>query len=84
MKLNPAPPLPPGAAGVGVSDAAAAETEGTTAPHADGSSHIHPQLTHDHPVAQFTVLSHSLTSAGRGRRALWCAGQRTSQKRGEQ
>ena len=65
-------------------DAAAAETEGTTAPHADGSTHLNPKLTHDCPVTQPAVLSHSLTSAERtGRQPLRPAGQRTSQARGE-
>lgn len=86
--LNPlsSPPRPaPGAAGGGgVPDAAAAETEGAAAPHTDGSAHLHPKLTHDRPVTQPAVLSHSLTPAGRpGRQPVWPAGQRTSQARGE-
>lgn len=75
----------PGAASGGVPDAAAAETEGAAAPHADGSTHIHPELTNDSPVTQPAVLSHSLTPAGRpGQQPLWPAGQCTSQARGEQ
>ncbi len=65
-------------------DAAAAETEGAAAPHADRSTHLHPNLTHDRPVTQPAVFSYSLTPAGRpGRQPLWPAGQHASQARGE-
>lgn len=75
----------PGAAGGGVPDAAAAETEGAAAPHADRSAHLHPELTYDRPVTRPAVLGYSLPPAGQpGRRPLRPAGQRTSQARGEQ
>lgn len=72
--------LPPGAAGGGVPDAAAAETERATAPHTDRSTHLHSKFTHDCPVTQLAVLCYSFTTSGQpGRKPLWSAGQRTSQ-----
>lgn len=62
----------------------AAETEGTASPHADRSAHLHPELTHDLPVARPAVVGHSLTPAGRpGRRPLRPARQCTAQAGGE-
>lgn len=82
-KLSVSSP-PPGAAGDGVPNAAAAETEGAAAPHADRSAHLHPKLTHDLPVTQPAVLSYSLTPAGwPGRQPVRPAGQCTSQARSE-
>lgn len=78
------PSVLPGPAGGGVPDAAAAETYGAAAPHADRSAYLHPQLTHDRPVAQPAVVSDSLAPAGwTGRQPVWPAGQRASQARGE-
>nr|XP_054599884.1 protein AF-17 isoform X2 [Nothobranchius furzeri] len=72
-----------GAAGVGLSDAAASETEGATAPHADRSARLHPKLTHDRSVSQPVVLGHGLPPAGRPRRRpLRSARQRAPQTRG--
>lgn len=71
----------PGAAGGRVPDAA--ETEGTASPHTDRSARLHPELTHDRPVARPSVLGHSLTPAGRpGMQPLRPAGQCTAQAGG--
>lgn len=73
-----------GAAGGVVPVAAAAETARAAAPHADRSTHLHPDLTHDRPVAEPAVVSDGLAPAGwTGRQPVRPAGQRASQARGE-